>query len=90
MNKPIMIFYLSCHKLLKRKFGINRPVSRKIIFGELGRHFLIPKNLRENAIKELEEMKLMKKVDRDNVIILSSDLALDDDKSKFCKSRGFY
>lgn len=81
----IKLFYLSCHNLLKNKFGINHSIPRKVVYGELGRHFLIPKKLRIVALKELEEMQLIQIIDRDNVIILNCKLDMEKDASKFFK-----
>jgi len=39
---------------------------------ELGKHFLVPKGLRPIVIKELEAMKLIKRLDRDNIQVLKS------------------
>jgi hypothetical protein len=50
---------------------------------ELGKHFLIPKNLREVAIKELEQMKLIQKVDRDNIRLLECKIDIERNQNEF-------
>jgi hypothetical protein len=77
------LLYLSLHNLLRKKYGANQEISRKQIYEQLGRHYLIPKNLRCAVLKELEDMKLIKKKDRDNIILLDCDLSIEADASKF-------
>ena len=71
------ILYLSFHNSLRKKFGINRVVTKKEIIIKLGRQFLVPKHLREDAINELERMELLEKVDRNNIKILDCDICIE-------------
>ena len=56
------------------------------MYCELGKHFLIPKNLKEAATKELEDMNLLKREDRDNFIILEHPIDLELDREKILKN----
>jgi len=87
MKQPldIKILYLSFHNNLQKVHGCNSIVSRKDIFTKLGRQFLVPKQLRECALKELEEMGLMERIDRDKVKLLNCDLDLDNSSQFFQK-----
>lgn len=80
MNKiNIGILYLSLHNLLKKRYGINTVFTRKQIYCELGKHFVVPKNIRDCVIKELQTMKLIKRKDRDNVMLLDCEIDLEKD-----------
>lgn len=83
MKLDIKLLYLSLHCLLKNKYGVGNTISRKEFYGELGRHFLIPKNLRSVVMAELREMNLIKIKDRDNIILLDYDLDIKEDAHKF-------
>jgi hypothetical protein len=78
----IKILYLAFHNSLKKVYG-NRLVTKKILYMKLGRHSLVPKCLRELAIKEFEEMGLIKKEDRDLYKIIDYKLNLEEDANKF-------
>jgi len=71
------ILYLSFHNSLRKKFGINRVISRKEVIIKLGRQYLVPKKLRDDALKELEKMGLIECVDRSNVRIIDCELSLE-------------
>jgi hypothetical protein len=83
MRLNIGLLYLSLHNLLKKKIGVNRTITRKDFFTILGKHFLIPKNIRVCIVKEMELMKLIQKVDRDTLKVLSYDLDIETDANKF-------
>lgn len=83
-NLNIGILYLSLHNLLKRKVGINNSTSKKEINAILGRHFLVPKNLRIAVIKELNNMNLIKE-DKNQVIIIDYKLDVTEDANKLFK-----
>jgi hypothetical protein len=75
------ILYLSFHNLLKRKIGLNRYTNRKEINAMLGRHFLVPKNLRIAVIKELKNMNLIKE-DTSGILIIDYKLDVSQDANK--------
>ncbi len=86
----IKLFYLSCHNLLKKRYGIGKYIKRKELHSELGRHFLVPKNLRDVAIKELENMGLVKRENRDTIKILNYKLDIEEDANRFFKKVGLF
>ena len=81
----INLLNLSFHNLLKKRFGINYSVHRKKAYEQLGRHYLVPKQLRIIVLKEMEEMKLIKMIDRDNFIVLNSKIDINKDTNSFFK-----
>jgi len=86
----VKLLYLSLHNLLKKRYGVNKIVSRKKLYCELGKHFLVPKNLRDCVIKELENVKLIERQDRDNVKILDYELDIEEDANEFFKKVGLF
>ena len=77
------ILYLSFHNSLKKKFGVNRIIHKKEIIIKLGRQFLVPKNLRVLALKELENMGLFKQESRDHFKILEGFCDLEENPKEF-------
>lgn len=72
------LLYLSFHHSLKKKYGANRLVSKKEILIKLGRHFLVPKNLRLIALNEMEKLKLFRKENDKYYLILEGETDLDE------------
>ena len=87
INKKIL--YLSFHNSIKKKFGVNRLISKEDIIIKLGRQFLVPKPLRIVALKELEEMNLLKKEDANNYKILDCEIDIED-TNKFYQTIGLF
>ena len=86
MGMNIGLLYLSLHNQLRKKVGINKTICRKEFFTILGKHFLIPKNVRACIVKEMELMHLIEIVDRDTFKILSFNLDIEKDANKFYKT----
>ncbi|HJX50860.1 MAG TPA: hypothetical protein VJ438_05365 [Candidatus Nanoarchaeia archaeon] len=86
----IGLLYLGLHNQLIKKFGINHIITRKDLFCKLGKHYILPKNLRPIVIKEMAEKGLIERVDRDNLKILPCDIDLEKDCSKLSKLAGLY
>ena len=86
MGLNIGLLYLSLHNQLKKKVGLNRIINRKEFFTILGKHFLIPKNVRACIVKEMELMHLIKIVNRDTFKILDFNLDIEKDANKFYKT----
>jgi len=84
------LLYLSLHNQLIKKIGVNRIITRKDFFAIIGRHYLIPKNLRDAAIKEMQIMGLIEKIDGSNYIVLPCDLCIEEDASKFYKALNLF
>ena len=83
MALNIGLLYLSLHNQLRKTVGINRVITRKDFFTILGKHFLIPKNVRACIVQEMVLMNLLQKIDRDTFKILDSDLNIETDANKF-------
>ena len=82
------ILYLSLHNSLKKKYGVNRLVKKEDVKTKLGRQYLVPKNLRNIAIDELERMNLIKIEDSYYVKILEGDFDLENNPNKFFMAIG--
>jgi hypothetical protein len=65
---------------------MTRTITRKDFYTILGKHFLIPKNVRVCIIKEMELMNMVKQLDRDTIKVLDYDLDIERDVSKFYKT----
>jgi len=70
-TKGIKILYLSLYSLLIRRYGINNSVTRKELHCELGKHFIVPKPLRDAVIYELKDLNILDKIERNKYIILN-------------------
>ena len=79
------LLYLSCHNLLKKRYGLGKPITRKQLYCELGRHFLIPWKLRDCMLKELEETELIKRENSDIFTLVDIKLDLEEDANKLFK-----
>jgi len=84
----IGILYISLHNLLRKKVGVNRTISRKDFYCILGKHFIIPKNLRCVAIKEMEIRGLVKQENAENIKILDHEYDLENDINKWYQKVG--
>jgi len=84
------ILYLSLHNQLVKRFGVNREVEKKEIYAKLGRHFMIPKNLRELTIKEMEEKGLITQENNNKIIILPLEIDIEKDCNKLYKKAGMF
>jgi len=84
MGKPkITILYLCLHNLLKKRYGVNNTITKKELFCELGKHYLVPKKLRPIIIKEMEEVCLLKQESSGSITLLKCDIDLENDANKF-------
>jgi hypothetical protein len=82
----IGLLYLSLHNQLKKKVGINKIITRREFNTILGKHFLIPRNIRCVVIKEMEDKKLIKKMDKEHIQICECEFDLEKDANKFYKA----
>ncbi len=85
----IGLLYLSFHNSLKKVYGINKIVTKDQLLEKLGRHGLVPKQLRIIVIKELEKMNLLKRESENSFKILDYKLNIEEDASKFFKIMHF-
>jgi hypothetical protein len=86
MGLNIGLLYLSLHNQLKHVVGLNRVISRKDFFCILGKHFLIPKNVRACIVQEMVLMNLMEKIDKNTFKILDYNLDIVRDVNSFYKT----
>jgi hypothetical protein len=84
------LLYISLHSQLKKNVGIDRCIQKKKVFCILGKHFLIPKNLRVVVIKEMENLNLIKQESGERIVILDCDIDLENDPSKLYRVCGLY
>jgi hypothetical protein len=81
----IGLLYLGLHNQLKNKYGVNCIITRKEFFCKLGKHYMIPKDLRPWIVKEMEKVKLIESINRDNIKILKSEINIDENQNKLYK-----
>jgi len=86
----IGLLYLSLHCQLCNLTDGAGEITRKEFFRKLGQHFLIPKNLRPVVIREMEKMGLIKRKNRDVIIILDKKIDLERDVNKLYKLAGLF
>ena len=82
MNELKPILYLSLHNQLKKKYGINM-ISRKELWVKLRKHSQVPKPLRDDVLKEMCNLGLLKKENRDNYLIIDLKIDLERDSNLF-------
>lgn len=82
------ILYLSLHNVLVKAYP-EMVISRKVVHERLGRHFLIPKNLRDLVLKEMKEKGLLD-YDRRKVILSPLVIDLHNDVHKLYELAGLY
>ena len=87
---PVGLLYLSLHNQLKRKVGLNGFISRKEFYTIIGKHYLIPRKLRDCQINEMENLKLISIVDKSTIKILKCNLDLEKDEDKIYKLAGLF
>lgn len=84
------LLYVSLHNQLKIKAGVTRCVSRKMFFEKLGRHFLIPKNLKIIVVKEMEALNLVRIEPNGEIRILDCDIDMENDVNELYRICGIY
>jgi len=86
----IGLLYVSLYNQLKKNVGVDRCVDRKTFFCIVGKHFLIPKNLRVVIIKELINKNLVEQQENGSIRILDCDIDLEKDANKLYQICGIY
>lgn len=86
----IGLLYLGLHNQLIKKFGENKTITRKEMFCKLGKHYIMPKNLRPIVIREMEDKKLIEKIDRDNIKILPYKIDIETESNKLYEMAGIF
>jgi len=78
----IGLLYLGLHNQLIKKYGEGIVITRKEFFEKIGRHYMLPKNLRPIIIKEMERANLVKQVSRDKLEIIKQKIDIEKDSNK--------
>jgi len=86
----IGLLYLGLHNQLIKKYGDGGELSRKEFFIKLGRHSQIPKEIRPLILIEMENMKLIERVNRDTIKILNLNINIETDYKKLYKICGLF
>ncbi len=86
----IGLLYLGLHSQLVKKYGVGGTIKRKEFFCKLGKHGQIPKQVRYLVIKEMEKMKLLEMINRDDIKVLKIDIDLERDANKLYEMAGIY
>jgi len=81
----IGLLYLGLHNQLKKKYGCEAILTRKEFFTKLGKHYMIPKELRQYIIKEMVNVELIEVVNRDYLKILKTDIDIEKNQNKLYK-----
>lgn len=64
------ILYLSFHNFVMKKHGLQEPVKTKTVFTYLAKHFLVPKPLRYEVIRECELKGLLRRKGSQHVVLV--------------------
>lgn len=86
----IGILYLGLHNQLVKKFGVNHTLSRKEFFCKLGKHYIIPKNIRPLILDEMVKKELIERIDRDRLKVLPCEIDIEKDSNKLYKMAGIF
>lgn len=78
----IGLLYLGLHNQLVKKYGEGRTITRKEFYEKIGRHYMLPKNLRPLIIKEMELGKLLKQVGRDKLQLSPREIDIEKESNK--------
>lgn len=82
-NLKIGILYLALHNQLCKKYGVNSILTRKEFYIKVSKHGQVPMPLRHLVLKEMEKKRLIKRINRDKIQVLSLDINLESEKD--CK-----
>lgn len=82
------LLYLSLYNQLVKRVGANREITRKDFFCIIGKHFLVPKNLKNAVVKEMEDRKLIE-AQGNKILILENDFDMEN-TSKIYLSVGLF
>ena len=91
MKKKLKIglLYLGLHNQLVKKYGVNSTITRKEFFCKLGKHYMIPKDLRHYIVSEMTDKKLIEVVNRDNIKILPCEIDIEKEPQKLYRFLNF-
>jgi len=86
----IGLLYVSLHNQLKKNTNVIGIIDRKTFFCIIGKHFLIPKNLKAVIVKEMEIINLVKIEPSGNIKVLDCDIDMEKDVSKLYQMCGIF
>jgi len=89
MKKDLDVIHFSLYHHMKKKYGY-RPITKKEFFALLGRHFLVPKSLRICVYKEMEQLKLIEKIDKQTLRIADTIISIEESVGEYYRKMGFY
>ena len=89
MKNKLGVLYFSLHLHLKKKFGF-KLIAKKDFYALLGRHFLIPKNLRICVLEEMKGMNLIEMIDKQNLRVSGTVINVDNAAKEFYQKMGFF
>jgi len=84
------LLYISLWNQLSKKVGVGNIITRKEFFCILGKHFLIPKNVRPLIINEMENRELIKRENKESIKVLKCDININEDINKLYKKAGLF
>jgi len=86
----IGLLYLSLYNQLIKKMRADKTISRKEFFCIIGKHFLVPKNLRPIIIKEMENRNLIIQEPNSDITVIKHNLDLEKDANKLYRMAGLF
>jgi len=89
-NLNVGLLYISLYNQLVKRVGVGRTLTHKEFFCMIGKHFLVPKNLRPVVVKEMEDRKLVKQELNGEITVLDNDFDLENNANKFYKRVGLF
>lgn len=84
------LLYLSLHRALINKWGVNAEIRIKVFYHKVGEHFLVPKNLRPVILREMEEKNLLSRPNCRVIKILPSKVDLEKEANKISHFKGVF
>jgi predicted hydrolase (HD superfamily) len=85
----IGLLYLGLHNQLVKKYGVNTIITRKEFYCKLGKHYMIPKDLRHYITKEMIMKKLLELVNRNEIKICACNIDIEKEPNKLYKFLNF-
>ena len=89
-EKEIGILYLSLHSHFIRKYGVGNIMKRTELVCKIAKHGQVPKKIRHLVVKEMEDKKLIEKINRDDIKLLEVEIDLEKDANKLYQLAGIY
>ena len=87
--KEVPVLYLCFHKKLYNCYGCT-VVNRKDVLEKMGEIYKIPKNLRVVIMKEMEDLDMISKINRDKIKINSCMIDVEENISRIYYKLGMF